>query len=291
MAKKTSMRDRAKAHRAEAEDQDDDAGRSGGDELSDDERALLRGGPGAPDVDEGDETSSTDQEAETVEVMIGGKKRTIDKELADALEAERGERIDPDEFRRVKAQLEELKTGKARPQAAQGDEVDEDAALAEEIFTDPKSAIKKIRAQAVREATSRVTDAYVADQAEKEFWTGFYDKYKELADVDWLVKQVLKENEKSFIGLSVAKGAEKLAKLSETKLQTLVKKVAPGPTKKPNTRSSVEGSDEAPRRQQPIEGRRPAADTSGKVISLTDILRKRKLERRAAANKRLSSRR
>lgn len=291
MARKSIKQAKKEARSASAEDQQDDqSDTSAEDDLEEArKKGVLRGGPGMDseedqDQDDGSGGDGDDDAAGLVEVSVGGRKYKVPAEVAESMDQAS---TTAGKLRRLEQEIGELRSGRAKPAAASADE-DEDAELTEAerlLFTEPKKAMKLLEARAVKKAESTLTRRYVAAEAERSFWGGFNKQYPELADVEWLVRQVAEERSSDLEGLTVAEGAPKLAKWANDRLRTLVKKVDPASGGRPKTRSSVEGGGSADSGRQPARpaARREEPEKESNILSLTDILKQRRQARRQAA--------
>lgn len=226
-----------------------------------------------------------DDNVETQDLIIGGRTYKLPKEVVTAFQAGQTDKNEIETLRRSIRDLEgRIKPPETKPAASQeGD--DEEKEIATLLFTDTEKALKLLKKRIKEETVGTVSNAYVQDQASREFWDGFYSRFPEFdrKTHHWVIRQTAVENEKDLADLDVAKGSDRLAELTRNKLASLIKKADPGPKDRKTPRTTVEGGGSptgrtSERRGEPAQPERP--------LSLVDVLKGRRQRRREAAMKR-----
>jgi hypothetical protein len=109
-----------------------------------------------------------------------------------------------------------------------------------EFYEDPEGALRKMKAEAVQEATTQIRRNYAADQAQQEFWAAFYKENPLLEDEPMLVKMTLAQNMKNLRNLDGKTGRDKLAGLVEEQILRISNKQR-GRNKQPDATTNLEG--------------------------------------------------
>jgi hypothetical protein len=138
------------------------------------------------------------------------------------------------------------------------------------IFTDPDAAVDLIKKEAVAEAEGKLRGQYERDQGTQKFWTGFYEKHKDLKDDKDLVELTLNSNLPSLANIPVDDAMKKLADLTRERIIRYS-----GGTRPKGKKAVAEGN-------SPPSERRPAA-IGAEVTSLGDVIRARRRKRASAA--------
>lgn len=138
------------------------------------------------------------------------------------------------------------------------------------LFTDPEKAVAQIKAEAVKEAEDKMTASYQKDQGTKKFWDGFYDTNKDLKDDHDLVELTLNSNLSALANIPVADAMKKLADLTRERMLRYS-----GGVKPRGKKAFAEGSG--------TPSRKAAEEEHPDVTSLSEIIRARRLRRRASA--------
>lgn len=155
-----------------------------------------------------------------------------------------------------------------RQPAEPEDETDWD----ELIFKDPKQAVKLIKEQARKEITTELRREYTQEQGTNQFWTDFYNDNPDLKEDDDLVQTMLNSNLAKLGGMPVKKAMDELADLTRKRIM----RYSNGKGRRPGNRAVAEGA-------SPPRPGRPAPDAE-KVVTLSDIIKNRKANRRKAAS-------
>lgn len=114
---------------------------------------------------------------------------------------------------------------KAEPQAPVKDEFDE---LGDQIFENPKEALKKLSALAEERAEKRIREAQAREQAIQKTWEGFYSQNQDLVENKDLVDFVLQKNWSEIGNLPVEKSLKILAEKTRSLLSS--RKISALPT-------------------------------------------------------------
>lgn len=157
----------------------------------------------------------------------------------------------------------------AAPAPAPKDEYDYET----ELFTNPKGAIERLRAEIKAEVKSEMTGQYNAAESQKAFWAEFYSSNKELADEKLIVNAVLQRDWAKLKDMDGPKAAKALAEASKREIMRLTGGKSPSD---PDFRPAEGGSgNKMPARKDP-----PKDEDAPK--SLSDIIRARQQQRRNA---------
>ena len=204
-------------------------------------------------------TKPVDDE-ETYQVEIAGIVREVDKATYDLVMEERATRVDPEPA------PEPLPEPEPEPEF---DEV--------EFYTDPGLALKKVKEEAIQEATDKLSRQHAVDKAQNDFWAAFYKENPALADEEMLVKITLAKNMKDLRNLSDGKtGRDKLAELVEGEILRITNKQRGH--KPPDDTTRLEGETSPATEPTPVSS--DAESTSqGRPPSVGDALKQRKLKR------------
>jgi hypothetical protein len=220
------------------------------------------------------ESEETPEAPELVTVKIDGKTLQVTQEVADALQAR-----EQDFNRRLSRQGDELGELRRTVQSIQAKPVTEEPADDPdlEFYRSPTKAIDS-RLQADREAIKKeVRDEYLQERARETFWGTFYREHPDLVGREIVVEAVLAKQWEQLKDGEGAEGRKALASSVYTVLGT-----APATFKKtlPNKGATSE------RPTTSVLSRRPAStkDETG-PISISEVLKKRREDRRLAAAK------
>lgn len=243
--------------------------REPGEEAPKDDSHIKMGEPepivGEMSDPEPEPEPSGDEGEEEYEVEIAGTRRKVDKKTYDLVMEERATR----EY------LEPAPTPESEPEP-EGEDFDP-----VEFFGDPETALKKIKDEAVAEATTRVSRKYAVDKAQEDFWSAFYRENPALADDEMLVKMVLAQNMKQLRNLSDGKeGRDKLAELVEAQILRYANKQRGH--KSPDASANLEGG------PAPSEPTMESSDAEASNVSpirppsVGDEIKARRLKRQRA---------
>lgn len=227
-------------------------------------------------VDSGDLGTGGKPAAQTVELDIGGTKFAVPPAVAAALSdakaaAEAAGSKAGEIEARMKAELEALAAKLPKEQPKSGGDPNDD--LETSLFTNPKEAIERIIATAVQQATNSIRGETAITNAQNAFWTNFYEAHPELKGDDLVVKAVMNRD---FAELKPLKVADAIKKLGEATQKYLLER---GVTRKPAKKGGeIEGGNEPGRRKSDTDENSTRAD----VPSLTDVLKQRRQDRKAA---------
>lgn len=140
------------------------------------------------------------------------------------------------------------------------------------LFTETQVALDKLRAEIKAEVKAEMTGAYTAAETQKEFWSSFYEENKDLKGEKMLVNAILSHHYSKLSNLPVADAAKELSTLVKKELLRL----SGGKSDSDSTNTAIEGG--STRKSAPSGGQ----GDSGKILSLSDIVRKRQEARRKA---------
>lgn len=142
---------------------------------------------------------------------------------------------------------------------------------ATELFTNPDEAIKRLRAEIKSEVKDEMTAQYNAVETQKEFWTSFYADNDDLKSEKLIVQAVLNRDMSKLKDLSIPEAAKKLAEATKKELMRLK-----GGTSDADDSRQLEGGSN----KNPVPPKNKSDDD--KVLSLSDIVRKRQAARHKA---------
>lgn len=225
-----------------------------------------------PDIGDGDApddapkpTDPPPTEPKMYNVSIGGQTMMVAEDVYDAIMAERAE---------VAASRNPDPTPPPRVEEEGDDYTDL-------LFSDPNALVEKITERVTAEVSSKLGNAYRADQAQKDFWSSFYTENKDLREEDGIVKMVLAKNWDMLKSLPGKRGRDKLAELTEAEILRIVNKRGAPP---PGRHVPLEGDSPSAPGRAPVAS---AAEPTGKVLTLGDALRERR-KARDRANRQLA---
>lgn len=133
------------------------------------------------------------------------------------------------------------------------------------LFTEPKKAVERLRAEIRREVEGSLTAKYTQDQNTQKFWTQFDGKFPDLKDERDIVETILNKNLDTLANVPVEDAMDKLAELTRARLSRYTK------TRPRGSRAFAEGaSSPAPPRQEAEDEAPP---------SLSEIVRRRRAAR------------
>lgn len=142
-----------------------------------------------------------------------------------------------------------------------------------EFFTSPKKALVKFGERLAKDITQSLTGQYQRDRSTQAFWEGFYEKHPDLKTDHDLVDLTLKSNLAEMSSMPVDRAMERLADLTRERIL----RYAGGAGKPRAPKPRVEGASSA---APPAKPAKPAE--SDKILSITDIIKDRKAQRRKA---------
>ena len=140
------------------------------------------------------------------------------------------------------------------------------------LFTEPEEALKRLREEIKAEVKGEITTAYNAAESQKDFWTGFYKDNSDLADEKMIVNAVMTRDWATLKDLAPAAAAKKLAEAAKKELM----RISGGKSPSDDNARGVEGG--STKNSAPA-GKKTDDD---KVLSLSDIIKKRQEARRKA---------
>lgn len=83
-----------------------------------------------------------------------------------------------------------------------------DKPLSERLYTDPDTVLSEVK----QSAKDELREEMRAEQAQKDFWIGFYNEHPDLKNADWVVDRVMQENPGDIKSMELTKGKEELVK-------------------------------------------------------------------------------
>lgn len=141
-----------------------------------------------------------------------------------------------------------------------------------ELFTNPKGAIERLRAEIKSEVKAEMTGQYNAAESSKAFWTTFYDENKDLKGEKLMVDAVLNRDWAKLKDMDAPKAAKHLAEATKKEIMRL----SGGKSESdPDFRPSEGGSNKGTPAKDP-------KNNEEKPKSLSDIIRARQEQRRTA---------
>ena len=178
----------------------------------------------SPPVDDnGSDRSGDDDQPELVEITINGHKMKVEKEVAEAYEAEREEM--------EREMREQQKAAKPQEPSRSDDETDDD----DLFWSDPKAWKEKVK----QEVKEEIRSEYSADQSQRDFWRDFYKSNPDLEENDDIVQAVLNKNYETLGPMKTDKAIERLAELTHKKILSIAQ--AHGGGGKKNDTATLEG--------------------------------------------------
>ena len=161
---------------------------------------------------------------------------------------------------------------KTKPAPAPEPEEDEDETDWDKlVFENPKDAVRLIKEQTRKEIETRIKRDYDADQKKRTFWSDFYQKNPDLKDDKDLVELTMNQNLAELGDLPVEQASERIAELTRERIV----RYAGG--RRTTKKVEVEGSSRE-------TGREPEPDDNN-IVTLSDLIRRRKEKRRLASGK------
>ena len=218
--------------------------------------SALEGGPGEElPPEEGGEESGEGAEPELVDVQIGSRTIKMSPEDAEAYEEER------------------QKWSRPAPQAPQAPvapkaEADPLDGLDEELFRDPKSAVRKITGA----VETKLRTEYQQEKAREVFWRDFFQENPDLRDVSGLVDSVVAAHAAEIGPLPITAARKRIAELTRKEVVRIAKVGQKGNSSKLETPNRGR----VPPVRQPTQG-------DEKPGSLIASLKARQARRRQAA--------
>lgn len=211
--------------------------------------------------------------AETAEVKVGDQTLKVPTAVAAALTEARKAAEDAGVAAReieqkLTAQLDELRKqvpAKAPTTPDPSEDVDT------KLFTNPKETLNRVK----EETKAEMWAAIQQSEAQKVFWTDFYDAFPELKGDDLVVKAVLNRD---FADLKPLKVADAIQKLGENTQKYLLERGVK--REKVKKGAEVEGGTE---KGSPGQKKAKGEPSLTPANSLTAVLKERQQKRRAAA--------
>lgn len=238
-----------------------DPGEGSGDKpLLDDKGAFSDGGDGGEgDGKKADPTPKTEAK---VKVRVGNDEIETDAASAAAINA----------LMQNNSQLynyiQQIGAGKPAPEGDKKKGYD----YATGLFTEPEEALKRLREEIKAEVKGEITTAYNAAESQKDFWNSFYSKNEDLKDEKMLVNAVMARDWASLKDMAPEAAAKKLVEATKKEIMRL-----------------KGGKSDSDPDARPIEGggnkkSAPSGNSQddSKVLSLSDIIKKRQEARRKA---------
>lgn len=222
----------------------------------------IQGGHGNPTPPP--DLSRSDDEPTMVSVVVGGVAMDLPEDQAALVQAEQ------EAARQVIQGLQVV-------EPSSDDRLnDDDPTAADLLFTDPAAAIAKI----TKEVTDTVRGEYRQDQASKDFWGDFYRENNDLREEDHIVRAVLDRDMDTLKNLTGKGGRDKLAELTKGEILRITEKHQKGKKKKADDTTTLEGggADDAPTSPD-----NPPKEPSGRLPTLGDAIKERRLNRARAA--------
>lgn len=224
-----------------------------------------------PDLPDADDEGKAKPSADPVEVTLNGKTFKLDADAAAAVkEVQDAANKAGAEVAETNRKLAEALTA-SQPAKKAGD-APAAPDLGTLMFTDPDKFVQLL--------TSNILNVVAAQNqqtnAQKEFWTAFYEKNPDLKDADVLVKATMQSEYANLRPLTVEKAIEKLADSVQGQLLKITKGTKG--TKKPNP---VEGGNNKGGRRSndsTTDGDAPESKPGG----ISSVLKQRAEARRKA---------
>lgn len=232
-------------------------------EIARKDAAVMVGGPGLDAPPDKPESAPVTPQAQ--EYTIGGRKFSVDPELARSLEQR-----ESDFNRKLNENSREL--GELRKLVQPARQEPPVKGYDTLLFENPTEAVNRLKS----EITAEVTSLYQQDKAQTDFWNGFYSKNQDLdrQDDDMLVRGVLQQNWNSLHALPPQEAAERLANLTRRQILRYSQKakLEDESTPNPATRTFVEPA------SHPSPRPAPRAVDEGPA-TLTDVIKARRAAR------------
>lgn len=232
--------------------------------------------------DQGDDNTTDDQEdrggqdKETLyTIRINGHDTEVNKEIYDNIMEER---------RAMSSNSQQPTIQQIDPDDNDDEDLDD---LSVRILTEPKKFVADLTADITKKVKADVTQSYTRAEAQKKFWTDFYEENPELKSDDDIVKLTLSKEFDTIGRMSGKRGRDELANLARERILNIASKHGKG-RKKGDKSTSLEGSNQSPggnTRQEEEEDNPLPAHPSGRPASIGDALKERKRLRARAANR------
>lgn len=210
---------------------------------------------------------------QTVEIEVEGKKIAVQPEVKAALDAAAKAAKDAgvaatEVETRLKAQLDELQK-KLEP--AKKDAADPLDGIDTTLFANPKEAARAIIDRAKEELRAELG----VSNAQKQFWSDFYEAFPELKGDDLVVKAIMGRDYPDLQPLKVAEAIKKLGESTQAYLlERGVKREKPAKGQK--TETGTESAGKGTKKDD-------VSESSPNAGGLTAVLRARREARRSAA--------
>lgn len=156
----------------------------------------------------------------------------------------------------------------AAPPAPKADDFDYDT----ELFTNPKGAVERLKAEIRKEITTEMRGEYNAAESSKTFWNTFYSENADLKDEKLIVTAVLNRDWAKLKDMDAPKAAKHLAEATKKEIMRLSGGKS---ASDPDFRGEEGGSNKGPKPKAPV-------DDSNTPKSLSAIIRDRQEARRKA---------
>ena len=142
----------------------------------------------------------------------------------------------------------------------------------EELFRNPKKTLERFGNEVAERVTKQLTGQYQRDRSTQKFWEEFYEKHPDLkADHD-LVEVTLSSNLSKLAAVQVPEAIERLAELTRDRILRYA-----GDAAKSRPKARAEGA------KGTISPAPPVAPDEPKILSISQMLKKRREDRRKKA--------
>lgn len=241
---------------------DADGGGTGGDDkaLLDDKGTFSGGGDGGGDGKKADPTPKTEAK---VKVRVGNDEIETDAASAAAINALLQNNSQLYDY------IKQAGIGKA---PADDGKKKAGYDYATGLFTEPEVALQKLREEIKAEVKGEITTAYNAAESQKDFWNSFYSENADLKDEKMIVNAVMARDWATLKDLDPKAAAKKLVEATKKELMRL----KGGKSDSDPDARQIEGGSN---KNSAPSGKK---EDDSKVLSLSDIIKKRQEARRKA---------
>jgi len=216
-----------------------------------------------------DPADRSQDEPQLVAVNVGGQTLELPADQAALIQADQAASQDRYDALQV-----------ATPPEPSDRSQDDMVPLEDLLFTDPKAAL----AQLTQQITQTVRGEYQQDQASKQFWNDFYIENPDLREEDHLVQAVLNRELGTLENMRGKTGRDKLAELTKGDILRITEKHQKGRKKKVDQTTQLEGTSQGGGAAPPDPDNLSQEATPGRLPTLGDAIKQRKLNR-AKANR------
>jgi hypothetical protein len=167
------------------------------------DRAVMRGGPGQPDLEPEDRPAPPAKKR----IKVGGREFEVDQDLAAAVETRETEFT-----RKISEQGREL--GELRKRQP-GDQPDASKTKTREpdyedlLYSDPRKFVQVIKEQTRAELRAE----YEEDQVMRDFWDGYGRRHPDLAEEELISRAMFVRHNTDLLDLPTRKAQDRLAEL------------------------------------------------------------------------------